>query len=254
MPNYRYRPSIDAASKAVADAKSWTHPHYKLDPAELTREREKMTSTAEQAYRELMDSTRTNAFRGAAQAVQGIAETHTNPPARDAAEVADRRNRWDRIQMQLDAGARLEPFIDQANPADLAAIAEWGTAWAAVHGKRHGTGEWIGYADNPVEWVHDRITTRLAALDPKGSHAQAVASVRDALDVAVTLENPAGLYRAMARQQIDTMDDAEALSTYRTSPQVKVQTELATGTTPDRLFIAPPPTDQQTGLPVDQEA
>lgn len=245
MPNYRYRETIDTASKAVADAKTWTHPHYKIEPADLAREREQRTNAAQAAFRDTMDATRTAAFKGAAEAVQGIAETHTNPPAANAAEVADRRNRWDRIQMQLDAGARLEPFIDQANPTDLAAIAEWGTAWAAVHGRKHGTGE-PEYDGSPVAWVHDRITTRLAQLEPTGPHAKAVASVRDALDVAVVLGNPAGMGRALARHQIDNMDDAAVLRTYRTSPQVKTETQTAMGTAPAQLFIAPPQ-DGQTG-------
>lgn len=240
MPNYKYRPTIDAAAKAVADAKSWTHPVFKLDPAALADERDKRTAEAESAYRQTMNTTRRAALEGAAKALEDTATAYSNPPTSDAGEVADRRNRWDRIQMAIDAGASLPQYIATANPADLAAIAEWGTTWARIHHAKHGTGEWAeAYGDNPVAWVHDQITARLAELDPNGAHAKAVAAVRDALDMAVTFQEPSGMGRALARHQIDGLDDTAALNTYRTSPHLKQQTAWAVGDAPADLFATP---------------
>jgi hypothetical protein len=85
------------------------------------------------------------------------------------------------------------------------------------------------YADNPTAWVHDQATVRLTQLEPNSPQARAVDAVRDALDMATTFEVPAGMGCAMARHQIDGLDDTAVMSAYRTSPQLKQQTAWAVG-------------------------
>lgn len=234
---YTYRDQLDAVTRSVEAARTWTHPDYDLSSDDLATERGTRVASATAAHTGLLDQARRDVFPAAAKALADLAEQYAHPPIREAGQVADRRNRWDRTAMLAERGESLGHLIDNATRADLDAIAEWAPTWVrAEQLDTHGGGLAQGYQPNPAAWVHDRITLRYAALDPAGTAARALAKVRNALDVVTTMDHYDPLSLAIARQQLDSMSDEEALLTYRTNGHVATQTELATKPYPS-LFL-----------------
>lgn len=226
--SYTYRDQMDALTENIAAAHRWTHPSYALSTDDLTLERRSRVNAATAARTELLDQARRDVFPAAARTLNALVEQYENPPTRDAGQVADRRNRWDRIAMLAERGVTLGDIIASASKPDLDAIAEWAPTWVRAE-KLDGYGGELAmnYHNSPVAWIHDGITSRYAALDPNGPASKAITKVRDALDVSFTMSHPDAMTLAVARDQLDTMSDRVAMLTYRVDTLVATYTDPA---------------------------